>query len=85
VEALAGQTVVMIGGSSGIGLETARQARDAGLEVVITGRSPDRLEQAAKELGALVSVAFDATDPARLDAFFRELPDPIDHVLLTAG
>jgi NAD(P)-dependent dehydrogenase (short-subunit alcohol dehydrogenase family) len=36
---LAGQTVV-IGGSSGIGLATARAARDAGAEVVITGRSP---------------------------------------------
>ena len=47
---LVGQTVVVIGGSAGIGLETARRARAEGAEVILTGRSPDRLEQAAKEL-----------------------------------
>ena len=45
--ALAGQTVVVIGGSSGIGLETARRARAEGASVVLTGRNPDRLERAA--------------------------------------
>ena len=49
---LAGQTVVVIGGSSGIGLETARRARAEGAEVVLTARNPDRLRQAAQELGA---------------------------------
>jgi short-subunit dehydrogenase len=50
--ALVGQTVVVIGGSSGIGLETARLARSEGANVVLTGRDPQRLEDAARELGA---------------------------------
>src|SRR5208282_6550572 len=78
---LAGQTVVVIGGSAGIGLETARRARAEGASVVLTGRNPDRLERAAAELGALSSAAFDATDPAALDRFFGDLPETIDHVL----
>ena len=41
--ALHGQTVIVIGGSSGIGLETARRARAEGAEVVLTARNRDRL------------------------------------------
>jgi NAD(P)-dependent dehydrogenase (short-subunit alcohol dehydrogenase family) len=82
---LAGQTVVVIGGSAGMGLETARRARSAGAGVILTGRNPDRLERAAAELGALSSAAFDATDPAARDRFFGSLPGPIDHVMVTAG
>jgi NAD(P)-dependent dehydrogenase (short-subunit alcohol dehydrogenase family) len=83
--ALAGQTVVVIGGSSGIGFETAKRARSEGASVVLTGRDPQRLEDAARELGALSSAAFDATDFERLERFFDGLPTPIDHVLVTAG
>jgi NAD(P)-dependent dehydrogenase (short-subunit alcohol dehydrogenase family) len=79
---LAGQTVVVIGGSAGIGLETARLARQEGADVIITGRDPDRLERAGRELGA-TTAAFDATDFGRLASFFDELPTPIDHVLVT--
>jgi NAD(P)-dependent dehydrogenase (short-subunit alcohol dehydrogenase family) len=82
---LAGQTVVVIGGSSGIGFETARQSRVEGADVVLTGRNPGRVEHAARELGALSSAAFDATDFERLGRFFDELPAPIDHVMVTAG
>jgi NAD(P)-dependent dehydrogenase (short-subunit alcohol dehydrogenase family) len=84
-EALLGQTVVVLGGSSGIGLETARQVRGLGADVVLTGRDPDRLQHAVTEVAARSSAAFDATDTARLDGFFAELPGPIDHILLTAG
>ena len=49
---LAGQIVVVIGGSAGIGLETARRARAEGADVVLAARNPERLEQAALELGA---------------------------------
>ena len=80
---LAGQTLVVIGGSAGIGLETARQARAEGAEVILTGRNPDRLKAAAAELGALSTAAFDATDFAQLERFFNELPTPIGHVLVT--
>ena len=82
---LLGQTVVVIGGSSGIGLETARRARAEGAKLVLSGRNPERLEHAARELGALNSAAFDATDLERLDRFFDELPTPIDHVMVTAA
>ncbi len=82
---LAGQTVVVIGGSAGIGLETARRARAEGAEVILTGRNSDRLSQAAHEVGAQRTAAFDATDTPSLQAFFRDLPTPIDHVMVTAG
>jgi NAD(P)-dependent dehydrogenase (short-subunit alcohol dehydrogenase family) len=82
---LTGQTVVVIGGSSGIGLETARRARTQGADVILTGRNPDHLQQAAKEVDAKSTAAFDATDPAALEGFFGSLPDPIGHVMVTAG
>ena len=82
---LEGQTVVVIGGSAGIGLATARRAREEGAEVVLTGRDPDRLEQAASAVGATGSAAFDATDPAALRQFFEQLPGSIHQVMVTAG
>ena len=83
MSALSGQTVVVIGGSAGIGLETARLAHAEGAEVVLTGRNRERLEGAAGEVGATRTAAFDATDFPRLERFFAELPAPIDHVLVT--
>jgi NAD(P)-dependent dehydrogenase (short-subunit alcohol dehydrogenase family) len=82
---LSGQTVVVIGGSAGIGFETARRARAEGADVIVTGRDPARLATAAEELGAVGAEAFDATDFARLDQFFAALDRPIDQVLVTAG
>jgi NAD(P)-dependent dehydrogenase (short-subunit alcohol dehydrogenase family) len=82
---LLGQTVVLIGGSAGIGLETARRARREGAEVILAGRSPERLERAARDVDARSTAAFDANDPAALKGFFEGLPGPIDHVLVTAG
>ena len=82
---LAGQTIVVIGGSAGIGLETARKARAEGADIILTGRKADALHRAADELGAHSTAAFDATDPAALDRFFEGLPNVIDHVMVTAG
>jgi NAD(P)-dependent dehydrogenase (short-subunit alcohol dehydrogenase family) len=82
---LLGQTVVVIGGSAGIGLETARQARAEAADVILTARNSDRLQDAARELGALGTAAFDAADPAAVARFFQDLPQPIDHVMVTAG
>jgi NAD(P)-dependent dehydrogenase (short-subunit alcohol dehydrogenase family) len=79
---LSGQTVVVIGGSAGIGLETGRLARERGAEVIITARSQDRLRQVGQELGASTA-AFDATDFDQLASFFDDLPTTIDHVLVT--
>ncbi len=80
---LLGQTVVLIGGSAGIGLETARRARAEGAEVVLTGRNRERLEQAATDVEARSTADFDATNSAALKQFFDGLPDPIDHVMVT--
>jgi len=82
---LAGQIVVVIGGSAGIGLETARRAHAEGADVIITGRNLDRLTQAAQDVGAQRTAAFDANDKAALQSFFSELPAQIDHVMVTAG
>jgi NAD(P)-dependent dehydrogenase (short-subunit alcohol dehydrogenase family) len=82
---LLGQTVVVIGGSAGIGFETARRAHAEGAKVILTGRNPERLRHAASELNALSAAAFDATDSTALDRFFRDLPTTIDHVMVTAG
>ncbi|MGA2369299.1 MAG: SDR family oxidoreductase [Candidatus Korobacteraceae bacterium] len=79
---LLGQTVVVIGGSAGIGLETARRARAEGADVILTARDPDRLRRVGLELGASVT-AFDATNFDQLGKFFNEIPKPIDHVLVT--
>ena len=80
---LLGQTVVVIGGSAGIGLETARRARLEGAEIVLVARDPDRLARAGRELDARATTALDATDPAALTRFFAELAAPIDHVMVT--
>ena len=79
---LLGQTVLLIGGSSGIGLEAARLARAQGADIILTARNPDRLYRAGLELGASIA-AFDATDFGRLGRFFDALPAPIDHLLIT--
>jgi NAD(P)-dependent dehydrogenase (short-subunit alcohol dehydrogenase family) len=83
--ALAGQTVILVGGSAGIGLETARLARAEGADVILTGRDQDKLEAAARAVGARRVAAFDAFDPAAVKRFFDDVPAPIDHILVTAG
>jgi NAD(P)-dependent dehydrogenase (short-subunit alcohol dehydrogenase family) len=65
---LRGQTVIVIGGSSGMGLETAKRARAEGAEVVLTARNPERLKQAALQVGAQSTSAFDANDQGRWSA-----------------
>jgi NAD(P)-dependent dehydrogenase (short-subunit alcohol dehydrogenase family) len=82
---LRGQTVVVIGGSAGIGLETARHAQAEGAELILAGRDPDRLKNAATVLGVSRTAPFDANDSAALEAFFAGLEGPLDHVMVTAG
>ena len=81
---LSGSTVVVIGGTSGIGLATARQARAADAKVIVTGRDQGRLDAARDELGA-TTATLDLGDPAGLSRFFAGLPAPVDHVLLSGG
>lgn len=81
---LSASTVVIIGGTSGIGLETARRAHAVGGKLVITGRDRERLRSVRDELGSATAVLDlgDAEGPAR---FFGELPAPVDHVLVSGG
>jgi len=80
---LSGQTIVVIGGSSGIGLETARLAGTAGASVILAARNQERLKRAAAEVGAERTAALDATDAQALERFFAGLSEPIDHVMVT--
>jgi NAD(P)-dependent dehydrogenase (short-subunit alcohol dehydrogenase family) len=81
---LADQTVLVLGGSSGIGLETARCARQEGADLILTAREPDRLHRVGLELGASIS-AFDLNEPDRLAQFFANLPGLVDHVLVSGA
>ena len=82
---LAGQTVVIIGGSAGIGLETALAARRAGRERRADRAGSGRLEAAREAVGPIRTAAFDVTDRHALAAFVADLPDPVNHVFITAG
>jgi NAD(P)-dependent dehydrogenase (short-subunit alcohol dehydrogenase family) len=82
---LRGQTVLVIGGSAGIGLATAIRARQEGADVILTARNAERLQAAAREVDAQTTAAFDANDATALRGFFDGLEAPLDQVLVTAG
>jgi NAD(P)-dependent dehydrogenase (short-subunit alcohol dehydrogenase family) len=82
---LHGRTVLVIGGSSGIGYEVARQATEEGARLIIAGRNPAKLVEAAECLnGAIQTVAMDAHDGAELEAAFSDL-EALDHVVSMVG
>lgn len=84
MKALEGQHVVVIGGSSGMGLATAHAAAAAGAQVTIAGRDDAKLARAAAEIGPNATPRkLDVTDEAEVAAFFENL-DPIDHLVITA-
>lgn len=85
VTELAGTTVVVVGGSSGMGLATARRARDAGATVRIVGRDDARLAAALHSLGDNAdTVQADAADADDMARVFADL-DRVDHVVVFAG
>lgn len=85
MELLAGKTVQVVGGSSGIGLATANAAAAAGARVTIASRSGARLDAAAKAIGSGVAARrLDAGDDASVAAFFAD-GTAWDHIVASAG
>jgi NAD(P)-dependent dehydrogenase (short-subunit alcohol dehydrogenase family) len=85
MSSLAHTTVVVLGGTSGIGLATAKAAQAEGAQVLVTGRSRERLQAAHAELGSGArAVALDVADEAGTRALFEGI-GRIDHVFITAG
>jgi NAD(P)-dependent dehydrogenase (short-subunit alcohol dehydrogenase family) len=80
---LQGQKIVVVGGSSGIGYATADMAKAQGADVTIASRGGERLERAAKSLGA-TAIAADVTSDDAIEHLFRRT-GPVDHVALTAA
>jgi NAD(P)-dependent dehydrogenase (short-subunit alcohol dehydrogenase family) len=80
---LAGKTVVVVGGSSGIGFATAELAKRDGAVVVIASRNADRLKTAAENLSTR-GIPADVTNDESVTALFRQC-GPVDHVVVTAA
>jgi NAD(P)-dependent dehydrogenase (short-subunit alcohol dehydrogenase family) len=82
---LDGQRVVILGGTSGTGLATAKAAAGRGAAVTVISRQPASLDRALAELppGARGRAA-DLSDPALVSSLFDDLGD-IDHLVFTAG
>ena len=82
---LKGKKVVVLGGSSGIGLEVSRQAEQLGAQVVIASSSAERVKQAVVEIGGKTTgQALDLFDEAAIEKFFEGL-GPIDQLVYTAA
>jgi NAD(P)-dependent dehydrogenase (short-subunit alcohol dehydrogenase family) len=80
---LKGKKIVVVGGSSGIGLSTAELAVHEGAEVIIASRNAERLNAAAATIGAK-AIAADVTSDTSIEDLFRAC-GPVDHVVVTAA
>jgi NAD(P)-dependent dehydrogenase (short-subunit alcohol dehydrogenase family) len=80
---LAGKKVVVVGGSSGIGLATAELAKAQGAEVIIASRSADKVKAAAAKVGATGIVADVTNDDSVINLF--KTCGPVDHVVVSAA
>ncbi|MCG7409222.1 SDR family oxidoreductase [Paenibacillus sp. ACRRX] len=82
---LQGQKVVIIGGSSGIGYETAKQVIAQGGEVIIASRSDQKLKAAQAQLGPqATALTVDTTHEEQVQAFFNQVGH-FDHLVVTAA
>lgn len=82
--ALHGQHVLVIGGSSGMGLATAAFAAREGARVTVAARDEARLKRAAETIGhGAHTHRLDVTDEVAVQRFF-EAVEPVDHLVLTS-
>jgi NAD(P)-dependent dehydrogenase (short-subunit alcohol dehydrogenase family) len=81
---LHGKTVLIIGGTAGIGRATAARALQAGARVVVASRNKEHVEEAAEDLGNVESCVIDVRDPRAMDYCFETI-EPIDHLVVTAA
>src|SRR5215475_9638852 len=80
---LAGKKVVVVGGSSGIGLSTAELAKSQGAEVIVASRNAEKLRAVADKLKA-TAIPTDVTDDTSVANLFKST-GPVDHVVVTAA
>ena len=79
---LDGQTVAVLGGTAGIGLETARLARAEGAALILTARYAERLSEVGASSAPGPPPSTSRTSSC-VEHFFDGAPGPIDHVLVT--
>ncbi|MDO7836344.1 SDR family oxidoreductase [Sphingobium sp. HBC34] len=82
--ALTGKRIVVVGGTSGIGLATAHAASAAGAQVTVIGRDPARLSQLAKDNPGWRVACADITDADAIETIFAD-EARIDHLFISAG
>jgi NAD(P)-dependent dehydrogenase (short-subunit alcohol dehydrogenase family) len=82
--ALKDRTVLIFGGTSGIGLSAATQAKAAGARVIVGGLDPAGAERVATDNGFDGWRAADVTRPETIDAALADIPR-VDHLVLLAG
>lgn len=83
--ALHNKRVVILGGSSGIGLSVAEQAASQGVKLVVASSNAERLQKAVEKLeGNAQGHVLDLTDEAAVENFFAKL-GAFDHLIFTAG
>src|ERR1700754_1780929 len=80
---LKGKKVVVVGGSSGIGLATAEMAKREGADVIIASRNAAKLDAVAEKLNVVAIPADVTSDQSVVDLFRRS--GPVDHVVVTAA
>jgi NAD(P)-dependent dehydrogenase (short-subunit alcohol dehydrogenase family) len=83
-EALRGTHIVIFGGSTGIGLATARMAKASGASVTLVGRTLAKLEAATRGLGEARIAVADIADRRDVEAVFDGMKR-VDHLVITAG
>jgi len=80
---LKGKKVVVVGGSSGIGLATAEMAKREGADVIVASRNVERLDAVAEKLNA-IAIPADVTSDESVAKLFQSC-GPVDHVVVTAA